>query len=121
MDIWEKPAGGEPVAVVRAPGMQNQPSLSADGRWLSYKSNATGRHEIWIRAYAGSGPGQQISMAMINQFVNHVQLFPKLLALYHYFSLSLVWAMKPITLKLNLTDSETDMNLILLWLRINIL
>ena len=60
-DIWEKPPEGDPAPVVKGPYNENQPALSPDGRWLTYKSNATGRDEIWLRAYAGSGAGQQIS------------------------------------------------------------
>jgi hypothetical protein len=31
-------------------------SFSADGRWLAYASNATGRFEVYVAAFAPSGP-----------------------------------------------------------------
>ena len=40
---------------------QTQPSLSPDGRWLAYSSNETGRFEVLVRPYDGSGPDQQVS------------------------------------------------------------
>jgi len=43
-----------PVAVV-------QPMWSADGRWLAYTSNATGRNEVYIRPYPGPGDAIMIS------------------------------------------------------------
>ena len=36
-------------------------SLSPDGRWLAYTSNATGRMEVWLRPFAGPGNAERIS------------------------------------------------------------
>ena len=35
--------------------------LSPDGRWVAYVSNQTGRNEVWIRSFAGSGPPLRVS------------------------------------------------------------
>jgi eukaryotic-like serine/threonine-protein kinase len=36
-------------------------SLSADGRWLAYSSNATGASEIWVQPYPGPGAAVRVS------------------------------------------------------------
>ena len=36
-------------------------SLSPDGQWLAYTSNATGRVEVWIRPFPGPGNAHRIS------------------------------------------------------------
>ena len=36
-------------------------SLSPDGRWLAYPSNATGALEIWVQPYPGPGTPRRIS------------------------------------------------------------
>jgi serine/threonine-protein kinase len=36
-------------------------SLSPDGRWLAYSSQATGASEIWVQAYPGSGAAVRVS------------------------------------------------------------
>jgi hypothetical protein len=35
--------------------------MSPDGRWLVYQSDASGQLQIYVRAYAGSGPGEIVS------------------------------------------------------------
>ena len=35
--------------------------FSPDGRWLAYQSNETGRHEVYVRPFAGSGGPWRIS------------------------------------------------------------
>jgi len=37
------------------------PEFSPDGGWLAYTSNETGQNEVWVRAYAGSGPPVRVS------------------------------------------------------------
>ena len=34
---------------------ERQPSFSPDGRWLAYVSNETGRNEVYVRAFPGTG------------------------------------------------------------------
>ena len=40
---------------------EGAPVFSPDGRWVAYVSNETGRSEIYVRPFAGSGGPQQIS------------------------------------------------------------
>jgi eukaryotic-like serine/threonine-protein kinase len=35
--------------------------LSPDGRWLAYLSDETGRFEVYVRPFPGSGPRAQVS------------------------------------------------------------
>jgi len=37
------------------------PVLSRDGRWLAYESNETGRFEVYVRAFPGSGRAESVS------------------------------------------------------------
>ena len=36
-------------------------SMSPDGRWLAYVSQATGKQEIWVQAFPGPGPAVRVS------------------------------------------------------------
>jgi len=51
----------EPLPLLRDPFNETQPMFSADGRWLAYVSNESGRHEVYVRAYPGLGAKWQIS------------------------------------------------------------
>jgi eukaryotic-like serine/threonine-protein kinase len=42
---------------------EQNPRISADGRWLTYTSNESGRPEVYVRAYPGPGAKHQISMS----------------------------------------------------------
>jgi serine/threonine-protein kinase len=63
-DIWEVPlvADAAPRPIVKNPGFQTQPALSPDGRWLAYTSNESGRSEVYVRPFDGSGGGRQITI-----------------------------------------------------------
>ncbi len=37
------------------------PEFSPDGRWIAYQSNESGQYEVYVRAFPGPGPRQQIS------------------------------------------------------------
>jgi serine/threonine protein kinase/Tol biopolymer transport system component len=41
----------EPKPLVESPAYDGGPQLSPDGRWLLYQSDASGRHEIYVRRY----------------------------------------------------------------------
>jgi serine/threonine protein kinase len=41
----------EPKPLVESPGYDGGPQLSPDGRWLLHQSDASGRHEIYVRRY----------------------------------------------------------------------
>ncbi len=60
-DIWMLPPGGEPVPFLSSDAVETHPSFSPDGQWLAYRSNATGRAEIYVRPYPSPGPALQIS------------------------------------------------------------
>jgi Tol biopolymer transport system component len=58
-DIWMTPVDGtgpaEPFA--RSPFNEFEARVSADGRWLSYTSDESGRFEVYVRPFP-SGPGK---------------------------------------------------------------
>ena len=56
-------AKSEPQVVVQTPAAEGLAgaSLSPDGRWLAYVSDATGQGEIWVRPYPGAGAPVRVS------------------------------------------------------------
>jgi eukaryotic-like serine/threonine-protein kinase len=52
-DLWALPMTGEgdPFIVLQTPFDERWAKFSPDGRWLAYMSNASGRNEIYIRAF----------------------------------------------------------------------
>ncbi|MGH9199712.1 MAG: protein kinase domain-containing protein [Vicinamibacterales bacterium] len=50
-DIWMWPRGGQPRALVATPAHELAARLSADGRWLAYQSDESGRQEIYVRPF----------------------------------------------------------------------
>ena len=63
LDILALPIGGEgaPRVVLGTEYNERSPALSPDGRWLAYRSNVTGRPEIWVLPYPGPGAPIRIS------------------------------------------------------------
>lgn len=61
-DIWMVPVGDrKPAAFLATPFDEQNPQISADGKWLAYTSNESGRNEIYIKPFP-EGPGKwQIS------------------------------------------------------------
>src|SRR5688572_14131973 len=57
-DIWVKPLGREPRAVLATPAHEVDPALSPDGRWLAYDSNESGRREIYVRPFPAVDTGK---------------------------------------------------------------
>jgi serine/threonine-protein kinase len=49
-------AGGKAEDLVVTEFSEDSARVSPDGRWLAYRSNRSGRSEIWVRATAGSAP-----------------------------------------------------------------
>jgi hypothetical protein len=47
--------------VVASTATEQQPALSADGRWLAYVSDVTGINEIYVQAFPGGGERQTVS------------------------------------------------------------
>jgi serine/threonine-protein kinase len=62
-DILAVRLTGERVVtpLVTAPTTESLPRLSPDGQWLAYQSNESGRFEIYVRPFPGSGARVQVS------------------------------------------------------------
>ena len=54
-DLWVLPTSGDqkPFAFLATPFIENSSRFSADGRWIAYTSNETGRFEVFVRPFAG--------------------------------------------------------------------
>jgi eukaryotic-like serine/threonine-protein kinase len=54
-----------PVSVVASPSFRERtPALSAEGKWLAYTSDETGRFEVFVRPFPDVGSGKwQVSTA----------------------------------------------------------
>lgn len=62
-DIWAVAPDGHapPVPVVRTQFDEQDAQFSADGRWIAYESNQTGRPEVWLRPFPGPGSDVPVS------------------------------------------------------------
>ncbi len=62
-DVWRLAASGQgnPTALVRGPDRDNSGPISPDGRWFAYLSDETGRFELYIQPFEGTGRRMQIS------------------------------------------------------------
>ncbi|MGI8618333.1 MAG: TolB family protein, partial [Gemmatimonadaceae bacterium] len=62
-DILAVPLTGERtvVPIVTSPYSEIMPRFSPDGKWLAYQSDETGRFEIYVRPFPGSGARVQVS------------------------------------------------------------
>jgi Tol biopolymer transport system component len=69
-DIWILPfegtdgstlKPGKPRIFLNSPFDEREAMFSPDGRWLAYQSNETGRYEVYVRPFAGSGGPWRIS------------------------------------------------------------
>jgi len=63
-DIFAVPFAGDRSTVttlVEGPETESQPRIAPDSRWLAYQSNETGRFEIYVRPFPGSGGRVQVS------------------------------------------------------------
>ena len=62
-DIWILPLEGEgkPELFLRTPFSETAPVFSPDGHWLAYRSNESGRYEIYVQPFPGPGGKWQIS------------------------------------------------------------
>jgi Tol biopolymer transport system component len=61
--IWALPltGGGKTFPVVQDGFDEDFPALSADGKWMAYQSNESGRKEVYITAFPGGGAKWQVS------------------------------------------------------------
>jgi serine/threonine protein kinase len=65
-DLWVLPMDGsrKPFPFVKTPFDERSGMISADGRWVSYLSNESGRYEIYVRPFPPTSGGQwQVSTA----------------------------------------------------------
>ena len=62
-DIWMLPLheSGSPRPLLHTSFNEIQPEVSPDGRWLAYRSDESGRNEIYLRSFPASGPKRQVS------------------------------------------------------------
>ena len=49
------------VPIVASPATEQMPRLSPNGKWLAYRSNETGRFEVYVRSFPDSGSRVQVS------------------------------------------------------------
>ena len=61
--IWALPLSGEGKAfpIVQSNFEERYPGVSADGKWMAYQSNESGRWEVYITAFPGGGAKWQVS------------------------------------------------------------
>jgi eukaryotic-like serine/threonine-protein kinase len=62
-DVWSASlSGGDgPTPFVKTPYHEGQARFSPDGTWVAYASEESGRQEIYVRRFTGSGEKHQIS------------------------------------------------------------
>jgi Tol biopolymer transport system component len=61
--LWVLPfaSDGKPYPLAETRFNQHHGRFSPDGRWIAYNSNESGRREVYVRPFPGSGDRQQIS------------------------------------------------------------
>jgi Tol biopolymer transport system component len=62
-DLLALPLEGDrkPIALLQTPFVTNVARFSPDGHWIAYKSNDTGRDEVYVMAFPGAGATTQPS------------------------------------------------------------
>jgi serine/threonine-protein kinase len=55
-DVWALPLDNPraPMVVLQTPFSESSATFSPDGKWIAYTSNATGRSEVYVRAFPPS-------------------------------------------------------------------
>jgi eukaryotic-like serine/threonine-protein kinase len=62
VDIWALPlGGGKPFEVVQTQFNERLGQFSPDGKWIAYQSDKTGRFEIYVQPFPGTGGDVQVS------------------------------------------------------------
>jgi eukaryotic-like serine/threonine-protein kinase len=63
-DVWVLPMEGDrkPVPLLVEKFNERVGSFSPDGRWIAYKSDETGRWEIYVRQFVAAGPSGALSL-----------------------------------------------------------
>jgi eukaryotic-like serine/threonine-protein kinase len=66
LDIWtlrlEEHSSRQPEPFLRTPFDEDLPLFSPDGHWLAYRSNESGRMEVYVAQFPGAGVKRQISI-----------------------------------------------------------
>ncbi len=60
-NIWVLPFDGEPEPFLQEPYVESGAVFSPDGHWIAYRSNESGRHEIYVQPFPKTGAKWQIS------------------------------------------------------------
>ncbi len=60
-DIWILPPDGRPAPFFTSEANDWDATFSHDGRWIAYRSNRSGRNEVYVRPYPGAEPATLIS------------------------------------------------------------
>jgi hypothetical protein len=53
--LYLAPGGGEPRDFAASPAIENQPAVSADGRYVAYVAYGTGRSELYVQPFPPTG------------------------------------------------------------------
>jgi eukaryotic-like serine/threonine-protein kinase len=61
LDLFILDRGGQVTPVVVNQFDERMATFSSDGRWLAYQSNESGRFEIYVRSYPGTGGRELVS------------------------------------------------------------
>jgi eukaryotic-like serine/threonine-protein kinase len=63
--LWVLPLTGEakPFPIVQTAFDERNAAISADGRWMAYESDLSGRREVYITAFPGGGAKWEVSTA----------------------------------------------------------
>jgi serine/threonine protein kinase len=62
-DLWVLPLSGtrEPFQFAATPFDESLSQFSPDGQWVAYQSNESGRYEIYLKSFTGTGGRQLVS------------------------------------------------------------
>ena len=62
-DLWVLPMQGErkASALQKTPFLEGAPAFSPDGRWIAYRSNESGRFEIYVQPFPATGAKYLVS------------------------------------------------------------
>jgi Tol biopolymer transport system component/DNA-binding winged helix-turn-helix (wHTH) protein len=65
LDLWVLPLTGDrkPYPLLKTPFNEDSPRFSPDARWVAYVSDESGRNEVYVRSFPGTGGKWQISTA----------------------------------------------------------
>jgi len=62
LDLWVLPMEGEhkPWPWLNTPAIETFAAFSPDGKWIAYQSDESGRHEIYVQAFAPGAPASGV-------------------------------------------------------------